>query len=87
VFDAIRKDAKDTLVHEETTIAYRSVTVPISLLPAERGMLDEPTGLYGHLQKAKSFQLGDELTIATEVNARYPDGECAVDEPEVIVDE
>jgi hypothetical protein len=24
------------------------VTVPISLLRAERGMLDEPTGLYGH---------------------------------------
>jgi pimeloyl-ACP methyl ester carboxylesterase len=46
--EAIREDAKDTLVHEETTTAYRSVTVPISLLRAERGMLDEPTGLYGH---------------------------------------
>lgn len=47
--EAIREDAKDTLVHEETTTAYRSVTVPISLLRAERGMLDEPTGLYGHV--------------------------------------
>jgi pimeloyl-ACP methyl ester carboxylesterase len=46
--EAIREDAKDTLVHEETTTAHRSVTVPISLLRAERGMLDEPTGLYGH---------------------------------------
>jgi pimeloyl-ACP methyl ester carboxylesterase len=48
VLEAIREDAKDTLVHEETTTAYRKVTVPISLLTAERGMLDEPTGLYGH---------------------------------------
>jgi hypothetical protein len=48
VMEAIREDAKDTLVHEETTTAYRAVTVPISLLRAERGMLDEPTGLYGH---------------------------------------
>ena len=46
--EAIREDAKDTLVHEETTTAYRTVTSPISLLRAERGMLDEPTGLYGH---------------------------------------
>jgi len=46
--EAIREDAKDTLVHEQTTTAYRTVTSPISLLRAERGMLDEPTGLYGH---------------------------------------
>lgn len=46
--EAIREDAKDTLVHEETTTAYRKVSCPISLLRAERGMLDEPTGLYGH---------------------------------------
>ncbi len=46
--EAIREDAKDTLVHEETTTAYRQVSGPILLLRAERGMLDEPTGLYGH---------------------------------------
>ncbi|MBV1853133.1 alpha/beta hydrolase [Catellatospora sp. NEAU-YM18] len=44
--EAIRADASDTLVHEPTTTAYRTVTCPIKVLWAPRGLLDEPTGLY-----------------------------------------
>ncbi|WP_280517282.1 alpha/beta hydrolase [Catellatospora sp. TT07R-123] len=44
--EAIRADAADTLVHEPTTTAYRTVTCPIEVLWAPRGLMDEPTGLY-----------------------------------------
>jgi pimeloyl-ACP methyl ester carboxylesterase len=44
--EAIRADGHDTLVNEATTTAYRKIKCPAKLLWAERGMLDEPTGLY-----------------------------------------
>lgn len=44
--EAIRADGHDTLVNEATTTAYRKITCPAAMLWAERGMLDEPKGLY-----------------------------------------
>jgi pimeloyl-ACP methyl ester carboxylesterase len=44
--EAIRADGHDTLVNELTTTAYKRVECPAKMLWAERGMLDEPTGLY-----------------------------------------
>jgi len=44
--EAIRADGHDTLVNDETTTAYKHITCPATMLWAERGMLDEPTGLY-----------------------------------------
>lgn len=44
--EAIRADGQDTLVNESTTTAYRQIACPASMLWAERGMLDEPAGLY-----------------------------------------
>lgn len=44
--EAIRADGHDTLVNELTTMAYKKITCPAALLWAERGMLDEPKGLY-----------------------------------------
>jgi pimeloyl-ACP methyl ester carboxylesterase len=46
VIEAIRADGHDTLVDELTTTAYQRMTCPAVMLWAERGMLDEPTGLY-----------------------------------------
>ncbi|HEX6686542.1 MAG TPA: alpha/beta hydrolase [Candidatus Limnocylindrales bacterium] len=44
--EAIRADGHDTLVNELTTTAFRQIACPASMLWAERGMLDEPAGLY-----------------------------------------
>jgi len=44
--EAIRADGHDILVNEETNTAYKHLTCPAKMLWAERGMLDEPTGLY-----------------------------------------
>lgn len=44
--EAIREDGRDTLVNEETTTAFRKIPCPVRLLWAERGMLNEPAGLY-----------------------------------------
>lgn len=44
--EAIRADGYDTLVNELTTTAYQKMLCPAKMLWAERGMLDEPTGLY-----------------------------------------
>jgi len=44
--EAIRADGHDTLVNEATTTAYKNIQCPAKMLWAERGMLDEPTGLY-----------------------------------------
>jgi pimeloyl-ACP methyl ester carboxylesterase len=44
--DAVRADAADTLLDEQTTTAIHRVTCPTTLLWAERGILDEPQGLY-----------------------------------------
>jgi pimeloyl-ACP methyl ester carboxylesterase len=44
--DAVRQDATDTLLDPQTTAAIRHVTCPATLLWCERGILDEPQGLY-----------------------------------------
>jgi pimeloyl-ACP methyl ester carboxylesterase len=44
--EAIRADGHDTLVNELTTTAYQRIACPARMLWAERGMLDEPAGLY-----------------------------------------
>lgn len=44
--DAVRDDARDTLINDETTTAFKKLTCPATLLWAQRGMLDEPQGLY-----------------------------------------
>ncbi|HEY2671265.1 MAG TPA: alpha/beta hydrolase [Rugosimonospora sp.] len=46
VLDAIRADAQDTLLDRDTIDAVRTVSCPVTLLYAQRGMLDEPQGLY-----------------------------------------
>jgi pimeloyl-ACP methyl ester carboxylesterase len=43
---AIREDAQDELRNPEVFAAIHQLTVPTRLLWAERGLLDEPTGLY-----------------------------------------
>jgi pimeloyl-ACP methyl ester carboxylesterase len=54
--EAIRADGHDTLVNEVTTTAYRKIACPAAMLWAERGMLDEPKGLY------------NEATVPAELN-------------------
>lgn len=44
--DAVRADATDTLLDEQTTTAIHHVACPTTLLWCERGILDEPQGLY-----------------------------------------
>ncbi|MFI7492016.1 alpha/beta fold hydrolase [Micromonospora echinaurantiaca] len=44
--DAVRRDATDTLLDEQTTTAIHRVGCPTTLLWCERGILDEPRGLY-----------------------------------------
>jgi len=44
--EAIRADGHDTLVNEVTATAYKRIECPVAMLWAERGMLDEPAGLY-----------------------------------------
>jgi pimeloyl-ACP methyl ester carboxylesterase len=46
VLEAIRADATDTLLTADTIDAVRRLTRPVRLICAERGMLDEPRGLY-----------------------------------------
>jgi pimeloyl-ACP methyl ester carboxylesterase len=46
VLDAIRADATDTLLTAETVGAVHRLALPVRLLWAERGLLDEPHGLY-----------------------------------------
>ncbi|MFF7153886.1 alpha/beta fold hydrolase [Streptomyces sp. NPDC008139] len=44
--DAIREDAADELRNPDVFAAIHEITVPTRLLWAERGLSDEPTGLY-----------------------------------------
>lgn len=44
--DAIRADARGTLINEDTTTAFNRLPCPVTLLWAQRGLLDEPQGLY-----------------------------------------
>jgi pimeloyl-ACP methyl ester carboxylesterase len=44
--DAIRADATDTLLTGGTAGAAHRLTLPVRMLLAQRGMLDEPRGLY-----------------------------------------
>ncbi|WP_406045658.1 alpha/beta fold hydrolase [Micromonospora sp. NBC_00898] len=52
--EAVRQDATDTLLDEQTTTAAHRIDCPATLLWCERGILDEPQGLYDetHLQAA-----------------------------------
>jgi pimeloyl-ACP methyl ester carboxylesterase len=43
---AIRADAHDTLFDPDTTAAVRKISCPVTLLTAQRGMLNEAQGLY-----------------------------------------
>lgn len=52
VIDAIRADATDTLLDERTVTAVHRLTCPATLLWAERGILDEPQGLYDEARLA-----------------------------------
>ncbi|PWU47954.1 alpha/beta hydrolase [Micromonospora globispora] len=44
--EAVRRDATDTLLDEQTTTAAHRIRCPATLLWCERGILDEPQGLY-----------------------------------------
>ena len=44
--EAVRRDATDTLLDEQTTTASHRIRCPATLLWCERGILDEPQGLY-----------------------------------------
>lgn len=44
--EAVRQDATDTLLDEQTTTAAHRIACPTTLLWGERGILDEPQGLY-----------------------------------------
>lgn len=46
VLDAIRADATDTLLPDGAAGAVHRLTRPVRMLLAQRGMLDEPRGLY-----------------------------------------
>ncbi|NLU72918.1 alpha/beta hydrolase [Streptomyces sp. HNM0575] len=57
LIDAIRADGADTL-SEETAKAVHQLAVPSELLWAERGLMDEPQGLYDE-QRLKAARLED----------------------------
>ncbi|RAJ69100.1 pimeloyl-ACP methyl ester carboxylesterase [Streptomyces sp. Amel2xB2] len=57
LLDAVREDGADTL-SSETARALHRLTVPGELLWAERGLLDEPQGLYDE-QRLKSAAVDD----------------------------
>ncbi|GHJ54128.1 hypothetical protein Nm8I071_34350 [Nonomuraea sp. TT08I-71] len=44
--EAVRHDATDTLLDEQTTTAVHRIGCPTTFLWCERGILDEPQGLY-----------------------------------------
>ncbi|MFF4888360.1 alpha/beta hydrolase [Micromonospora chersina] len=44
--EAVRHDATDTLLDEQTTTAVHRIGCPTTILWCERGILDEPQGLY-----------------------------------------
>ena len=44
--EAVRRDATDTLLDEQTTTAVHRIGCAATLLWCERGILDEPQGLY-----------------------------------------
>jgi branched-chain amino acid transport system substrate-binding protein len=46
VLEAVRQDATDTLLDEQTTTAVHRIGCPVTLLWCERGILNEPHGLY-----------------------------------------
>ncbi|WP_037732320.1 alpha/beta hydrolase [Streptomyces megasporus] len=65
VLEAIRADGADVLADSETLAAVRtaSAKVPMALLWAERGMLDEPQGLYDEDRLAAAELDGTGVTV------------------------
>ncbi|GAA2427318.1 alpha/beta hydrolase [Streptomyces macrosporus] len=65
VLDAVRADGADVLADPETLAAVRtaSAKVPMALLWAERGMLDEPRGLYDEDRLAAADLGGTGVTV------------------------
>jgi pimeloyl-ACP methyl ester carboxylesterase len=62
VLEAIRADAADTLATPHTATAVHRLTVPARLMWAQRGMLDEPQGLYDEKRLAAAG-LPPDLTV------------------------
>ncbi|NES14892.1 MULTISPECIES: alpha/beta fold hydrolase [Micromonospora] len=48
--EAVRRDATDTLLDEQTTTAVHRIPCPATFLWCERGILDEPQGLYDEVR-------------------------------------
>lgn len=48
VLDAIRRDGREVLLDQDAAAAVHRLSCPAELLWAERGLLDEPQGLYDH---------------------------------------
>lgn len=65
ILDAVRRDGRDVLVDEDThSAAGRAVAagVPVELVWARRGLLDEPQGLYDEGRLA-ALDLPDQLAV------------------------
>ncbi|MBM6399199.1 alpha/beta hydrolase [Phycicoccus sonneratiae] len=72
VLDAVRADGADVLADPETHAAARAVVargLPVELVWARRGLMDEPQGLYDP-QRLAALELPDALRC-TEVDANH----------------
>jgi pimeloyl-ACP methyl ester carboxylesterase len=61
VMEAVRQDAKDTLLDQQTTSAIHRVDCPTTLLWCERGIFDESQGLYDEARLAAAGVDGTRL--------------------------
>ncbi|MFR9779400.1 alpha/beta hydrolase [Micromonospora sp. MS34] len=68
--EAVRRDATDTLLDEQTTTAAQWIRCPATLLWCERGILDEPQGLYDEARLTAAGVDPDRLTttMVSDVN-------------------
>ena len=77
--EAVRQDATDTLLDEQTTTAVHRVGCPATLLWCERGILDEPQGLYDDARLNAAGIDRTRITVETAVR-RQPLHGPAVDQ-------
>ena len=61
--DAVRRDATDTLLDEQTTTAVHRIACPTTFLWCERGILDEPRGLYDEARLEAAGLDRDRITV------------------------
>jgi pimeloyl-ACP methyl ester carboxylesterase len=63
LLDAVRADARDTLLDADTVAAVHTISCPVTLLWAPRGMRDEDRGLYDDRRLDEAGVDRDRITV------------------------